>query len=164
MLVTVNKGVIPILNLCREFVSPFFLTENITHKQNAVNPCFGALLKLGLNNRDADFGQSFDCLCREERAGDDDVRRLGNDRLRVARDLGYVLNQRGHVRIGRILRRSPYSNESVYWHQRHGHFVVSNGSGNDPLWLGRDAHNSVQSLDFAGPAEVGRINDSSYAL
>ena len=94
---------------------------------------------------------------REEGTSDNYVRGLGDYGLRVTGNLGYVLDQRGHVRVGDTLGRTSYSYEPFIRDQSQSYFVVANGGCDDPQWFGRDADDAVYPLDFTGPAEVGGI-------
>ena len=120
----------------------------------------GVVLQLRLHHRDAHPRQGLDALCREERAGDDNVRRLGDDRLRVARDLGLVLHERGDIGEGLVLGGVPHRDKTTARCKSQNDLIVSDGSRDDALRLGRDAHNAVQPLYLARPAEIAGVDDS----
>ena len=150
----------PVAHLRCELDGAFLLTENISHEQDAVNPRFGVLLQLGLNDGDAGLRQCFNRLRREEWACDQHVRSLGNDCLWVAGDLSYILDDGGDVGVGRVLGDISHAHEPVAGDEGQRDFIVSDGSGDDPQGLGWNAHDSIQPLDFAGPAEIRRVDDS----
>ena len=159
-----DEGIITLAHLRRELQGTLLLAEDVAHEQDAVDPRLRVVLQLRLDHRYPDLRQRLYRLGREEGTGDDDVRRLCDDRLRIARYFGDALNQRCDVGVGRVLRNAPDAYEPVSGHQRQGYLVVPDGRGDDALRLRRDAHNPVQPLDFARPSEVGRVHDSADCL
>ena len=122
------------------------------------------MLELGLDHRNPRLRQGSNTVRRKERAGHDDVRFLRDDHLRVARDLGLVLQQVRDVGVRLILRCTTNGHQPIQRNDGQRHLVVPNGGRDDAQRLERDADDAVESLDFAGPAEVGGIHDAVDAL
>ena len=63
-----------------------------------------------------------------------------------------------------FLVASPTPDEPGQWYERHGYFVVADGSGYDPRRLAWNGDHAVEAFDLARPPEVGGINDPRDAF
>ena len=140
------------------------LAEDVADQQQVVDLGVQIETERGLQDEDAGALKRIDALSGKPGAGDHDVRFLDDDRLRIARDLRFVQDERGDVRERGVLGDRAHGDEAIAGGQREHDLVMADRGGDDAEGLGRDADDAVEAFDLARPAEVVGVDDARHAI